>query len=54
MDYTYEIKEIVPLYYMVGAIQGWSDSNMDFMLYPQSTSVFSYTADFTGDCNFKF
>ena len=54
MDYTYEIKEVVPLYYMVGAIQGWSDSNMDFMLYPQSTSVFSYTGYFDGGRNFKF
>lgn len=57
MDYTYEIKEIVPEYYLVGNLQNWSDGAKTCILYPSSKTVFSYTTDFsidgTKDPNFK-
>nr|WP_302829397.1 DUF5115 domain-containing protein [uncultured Bacteroides sp.] len=55
MDYTYTIKEIIPEYYIVGAMQGWKDKpeNKTCMLYPQSKMVHSYTTKFVGDANLK-
>ena len=57
MDYTYEIKEIVPEYYLVGNLQGWSDAAKTCIMYPSSMTVFSYTTDFSiggaKDPNFK-
>ena len=38
-----------PFYYMVGELTGWSTSNKDFAFYPESNTVHSYTAQFTGD-----
>lgn len=37
------------IYYMVGQLTGWSTSNKDFAFYPESNTVHSYTAQFTGD-----
>ena len=37
------------IYYMVGELTGWSTSNKDFAFYPESNTVHSYTAQFTGD-----
>ncbi|WP_251623514.1 Outer membrane protein SusF domain-containing protein [Odoribacter lunatus] len=53
MDYTYTIKEIVPEYYIVGAMQGWSQTAMTCMLYPQSKMIHSYTTQYQGDANIK-
>lgn len=55
MDYTYTIKEIVPEYYIVGAMQGWNstEAGMTCMLYPQSKMIHSYTTQYNGDANMK-
>ncbi len=55
MDYSYTIKEIVPEYYVVGAMQGWNpnEEGMTCMLYPQSKMVHSYTTKYEGDANLK-
>ena len=55
MNYTYAIKEIIPEYYIVGAMQGWKDKpeNKTCMLYPQSKMVHSYTTKFENDANLK-
>lgn len=55
MDYSYTIKEIIPEYYVVGAMQGWKDSKeaMTCMLYPQSKMIHSYTTKYEGDANLK-
>lgn len=56
MDYTYTIKEIIPEYYIVGAMQGWKDNPATgkiCMLYPQSVMVHSYTTAFKDDANLK-
>lgn len=53
MDYTYSIKEVTPEYYIVGAMQGWSDSKKICMLYPQNKMIHSYTTKFEGDANLK-
>ncbi len=55
MDYTYTIREIVPEYYAVGALQGWNASaaGMTCAFYPQDKMVHSYTTKFTGDANLK-
>lgn len=55
MDYSYTIKEIIPEYYVVGAMQEWKDSKeaMTCMLYPQSKMVHSYTTKYEGDANLK-
>ena len=37
------------IYYMVGQLTGWDASNKDFAFYPESNTVHSYTAQFTGD-----
>ena len=39
--YKYEPKETK--YYVVGQIQGWSDSNRQFMFYAEGGNVYSYT-----------
>lgn len=41
------------LYYIVGAMNSW-DANTNHLLYPTSTTVYSYTTQWTGDGNFKF
>lgn len=53
MDYTYTIKEIAPEYYLVGALQGWSDSNKSCILTAQTAMVQSYTTKWTGGANLK-
>lgn len=55
MDYTYAIKEIVPEYYIVGAMQSWNSAatGMTCMLYPQNKMVHSYTTAYEGDANLK-
>lgn len=56
MDYTYTIKEIVPEYYIVGAMQSWnSDASKGktCMLYPKNKMVHSYTTAFQNDANLK-
>ena len=53
MEGTYSIQKIVPEYYIVGAMQGWSDSKKTCMLYPQGKMTYSYTTKFEGDGNLK-
>ncbi|ADV44996.1 DUF5115 domain-containing protein [Bacteroides helcogenes] len=56
MDYTYTVKEIVPEYYIVGAMQGWNadaTKGKTCMLYPQSAMIHSYTTQFKDDANLK-
>lgn len=40
-------------YYLVGALQGWSDATKSCLLYPETQAVQSYTTQWTGDANFK-
>ncbi|WP_276858635.1 DUF5115 domain-containing protein [Bacteroides fluxus] len=56
MDYTYAIKEVIPEYYIVGAMQNWNadaSKGKTCMLYPQSKMVHSYTTQFKDDANLK-
>lgn len=56
MDYTYTLKEIVPEYYIVGAMQGWNsdaERGKTCLLYPQSKMIHSYTTQFKDDANLK-
>ena len=53
MDYTYTIKEVLPEYYLVGALQGWSDSYKSCMMTAQSAMIHSFTTQWTGDANMK-
>lgn len=41
------------IYYMVGELTGWDASNKDFAFYPESNTVHSYTAQFTGAAGLK-
>lgn len=53
MDYTYSIKQISPEYYLVGALQSWSDKNMSCLMTAESAMVQSFTTKWTGDANMK-
>mgnify|MGYP004624675661 CR=1 FL=1 len=53
MDYTYSIKQIAPEYYLVGALQSWSDKNMSCLMTAESAMVQSFTTKWTGDANMK-
>ena len=53
MDYTYTIKQIAPEYYLVGALQSWSDKNMSCLMTAESAMVQSFTTKWTGDANMK-
>ena len=51
LDYTYTIEKVAATYYIVGAMQGWTnDTNCAF--YPTSTTVQSYTTKWDGDLKF--
>lgn len=55
IDKTYEITKMIPIYYMVGALQGWNPNadGKTIMFYPETDKVQSFTGKFTGDGNFK-
>lgn len=55
MDYTYTIKQIAPEYYLVGALQGWSDKpeGKTCLMYAESAMVQSYTTQWNNDANLK-
>lgn len=53
MDYTYSIKQIAPEYYLVGALQSWSDQNMSCLMTAETTMVQNFTTKWTGDANMK-
>ena len=53
MDYTYSIKQIAPEYYLVGALQSWSDQNMSCLMTAESAMVQNFTTKWTGDANMK-
>lgn len=53
MDYTYTIKQISPEYYLVGALQSWSDKNMSCLMTAESAMVQNFTTKWTGDANLK-
>ncbi len=53
---TLSTKLVVPNYYLVGALQGWSadaSTGMTCLMYPESTDVLNYTTKWTGDHNLK-
>ena len=56
LDYTYTITPIslASQYYVVGGIQGWSDSKKTHIFTPESKSVLSYTTKWTGAWDLKF
>lgn len=53
LDYTYTIEAVAGTYYLVGALQGWSDSDRSCPMYPTSATVHTYTTQWTGDGNLK-
>ena len=53
MDYTYSIKQIAPEYYVVGALQSWSDQNMSCLMTAETAMVQNFTTKWTGDANMK-
>lgn len=53
MDYTYSIKQIAPEYYLVGALQSWSDPNMSCLMTAETAMVQNFTTKWTGDANMK-
>ena len=53
MDYTYSIKQIAPEYYLVGALQSWSDENMSCLMTAETAMVQNFTTKWTGDANLK-
>lgn len=52
LDYTYTIEEVAATYYIVGAMQGWSNTDKSCAFYPSSTTVQSYTTQWNGDLKF--
>lgn len=57
MEYTYKIEEMAATYYLVGDFGGaasWDISNFNYALYPQTTTIQSYTTKWTGSGSFKF
>lgn len=52
MDYTYSIEQIAD-YYLVGALQSWSDKDMSCLMTAESAMVLSFTTKWTGDANLK-
>lgn len=50
---TPKASEYTPIYYLVGALQGWSDQAKTCMFYPESQTVQTYTTQWTGDGNLK-
>ena len=53
MDYTYSIKQISPEYYLVGALQNWSDQTMSCLMTAETAMVQNFTTKWTGDANLK-
>lgn len=53
MDYTYSIKQIAPEYYLVGALQSWSNQNMSCLMTAETAMVQNFTTKWTGDANMK-
>ena len=53
MDYTYSIKQISPEYYLVGALQSWSDQNMSCLMTAETAMVQNFTTKWTDDANLK-
>ena len=53
MDYTYSIKQIAPEYYLVGALQSWSDQSMSCLMTAETAMVQNFTTKWTGDANLK-
>ncbi len=53
MDYTYSIKQIAPEYYLVGALQSWSDQNMSCLMTAETAMVQNFTTKWAGDANMK-
>lgn len=53
MDYTYSIKAIAPEFYILGDSPfGWNVNDKNFMMYPESKTVMSYTTEFAGNIKF--
>lgn len=44
---------VTPEYFVVGTVQGWSDTDMTCMLYPEADNIYSYTALWTGSYDLK-
>lgn len=52
MDYTYSIKALAPEYYLVGDNFAWDVNLKKYLMYPESTTVMSYTTKFDGNLKF--
>ena len=53
MDYTYSIKALAPEYYLLGDTPfSWNVNDKNFMMYPESKTVMSYTTEFAGNIKF--
>ena len=48
LDYTYTIEAVAGTYYLVGALQGWSDSDRSCPMYPTSATVGKHLPSATG------
>lgn len=47
MEYTYEIKKIIPEYFLVGDVTSWAEKSSKCMFYPQGDKKYAYTTDFS-------
>lgn len=52
MDYTYSIKALAPEFYLVGDNFAWDVNLKKYLMYPESTTVMSYTTKFDGNLKF--
>ncbi len=55
MDYTYTITPVAPIYYVVGAVQGWSNTAKTCIFMPNANSpkVQTFTTKWTGAWDLK-
>ncbi|HBO07725.1 MULTISPECIES: DUF5115 domain-containing protein [Bacteroides] len=56
MEYTYEIKKIMPEYFLVGDVTSWDAENAKYMFYPQGDKKYAYITNFanaSGSTNVK-
>lgn len=52
-NYTYSVKRAEAKYYVVGTIQGWSNTDMSCMFYAEGGNVYSYTTQWAGEWDLK-
>lgn len=52
-NYVYTVKRAEAQYYVVGGIQGWSETDKRFMFYCEGGNVYSYTTQWPGAWDLK-